>query len=144
MKTVKLKSYAKINLTLEILGIEGGYHLLDSLVASVDLYDIILLKKRNDQLSHVTMKGMGSEGIPPYRDGCSANGETAGEGPRGGRDGDGIPGGGAGRSRGRSTDPAGTHGKAGETGQDHDPGQPAEDFWDGDDAEFHAGGEHRV
>lgn len=67
MNTVKLKSYAKINLTLEILGVEGGYHLLDSLVASVDLYDLIVLKKRKDKLSRVVMKGMGSESIPPER-----------------------------------------------------------------------------
>ncbi len=63
--TVKIKAYAKINLTLEIQGIEGGYHLLDSLVASVDMHDLIVLKKRKDKLSFITMKGMGSERIPP-------------------------------------------------------------------------------
>ena len=61
---VKIKSYAKINLTLEILGVEGGYHLLDSLVASVDIFDLIVLKKRKDKLSRVIMKGMDSESIP--------------------------------------------------------------------------------
>lgn len=64
---VKIKSYAKINLTLEILGVEGGYHLLDSLVASVDIFDAIVLKKRKDKLSRVVMKGMGSESIPPEK-----------------------------------------------------------------------------
>ena len=64
---VKIKSYAKINLTLEILGVEGGYHLLDSLVASVDMFDLIVLKKRKDKLSRVVMKGMGSESIPPEK-----------------------------------------------------------------------------
>lgn len=64
---VKIKSYAKINLTLEILGVEGGYHLLDSLVASVDIFDSIVLKKRKDKLSRVIMKGMGSESIPPEK-----------------------------------------------------------------------------
>ena len=67
MNTVKIKSYAKINLTLEIKGIEGNYHLLDSLVASVDLFDYIVLKKRKGGLSFVTMKGMGSESIPPEK-----------------------------------------------------------------------------
>ena len=67
MNTVKLKSYAKINLTLEIKGIEGNYHLLDSLVASVDLFDYIVIKKRKGGLSFVTMKGMGSESIPPEK-----------------------------------------------------------------------------
>lgn len=65
MNTVKINSYAKINITLEIKGREGNYHLLDSLVASVDLFDRIVLKKRKDKLSSVTMKGMGSESIPP-------------------------------------------------------------------------------
>ena len=65
MKTVKIKAYAKVNLTLEIVGEGGGYHLLDSLVASVDIFDLIVLKKRKDKLSCVTMKGMGSESIPP-------------------------------------------------------------------------------
>ena len=67
MNTVKIKSYAKINLTLEILGVEGGYHLLDSLVASVDIFDLIVLKKRKDKLSRVIMKGMDSESIPPEK-----------------------------------------------------------------------------
>lgn len=65
VNTVKIKSYAKVNLTLEITGVEGGYHLLDSLVASVDLFDLIVLKKRKDKLSRVVMHGMGSENIPP-------------------------------------------------------------------------------
>lgn len=67
MNTVKIKSYAKINLTLEILGVEGGYHLLDSFVASVDIFDLIVLKKRKDKLSRVIMRGMGSESIPPEK-----------------------------------------------------------------------------
>ena len=67
MNSVKINSYAKVNLTLEIVGVEGGYHLLDSLVASVDLHDLVVLKKRKDKLSFVTMHGMGSEGIPPEK-----------------------------------------------------------------------------
>ncbi len=67
MKTVKMKSYAKINLTLEITGVEGGYHTLDSLVASVDIFDLLVLKTRKGKLSSITMKGMGSESIPPEK-----------------------------------------------------------------------------
>ncbi len=67
MRTVKVKSYAKINLTLEITGIENGYHMLDSLVANVDIFDLIVLKKRKGKLSGVTMHGMGSESIPPEK-----------------------------------------------------------------------------
>ena len=64
---VKVKAYAKINLTLEITGRTGEYHQLRSLVASADLYDVILLKKRKDKLSSITMRGMNSESIPPER-----------------------------------------------------------------------------
>ena len=65
MKKVKIKAYAKVNLTLEITGVEGAFHTLDSLVASVDLFDSIVLKKRKDSLSSVRMHGLGSESIPP-------------------------------------------------------------------------------
>ncbi|MDE6868222.1 MAG: 4-(cytidine 5'-diphospho)-2-C-methyl-D-erythritol kinase [Clostridia bacterium] len=64
MGTVRCKSYAKINLTLKITGEEKGYHTLDSVVASVDLYDLIVLKSRRDKLVSVTMHGCGSESIP--------------------------------------------------------------------------------
>ncbi len=67
MNTVKIKAYAKINLTLEIVGIQKGFHVLDSLVASVDLFDLIVLKKRKDKLSSITMHGLGSETIPPEK-----------------------------------------------------------------------------
>ncbi len=67
MNTVKIKAYAKINLTLEIVGSENGFHMLDSLVASVDLFDLIVLKKRKDKLSSIIMHGLGSETIPPEK-----------------------------------------------------------------------------
>ena len=67
MYSTKVRAYAKINLTLEILGRAGGYHLLDSLVASVDVFDEIKLKKRKGKLSSVWMQGMGSESIPPEK-----------------------------------------------------------------------------
>ena len=67
MNTIKIKSYAKVNLTLEITGVENGFHMLDSLVASIDLFDLIVLKKRKDKLSSITMHGMGSEEIPPEK-----------------------------------------------------------------------------
>ena len=67
VNTVKIKSYAKINLTLEIVGEKGGYHLIDSLVASLDIHDLLVLKKRKDKLSSVTMYGMGSGSIPPEK-----------------------------------------------------------------------------
>ncbi len=62
---VRIKAYAKINLTLEIVGQKDGYHMLDSLVSSVDLFDYIVLRKRKGALSSVTMHGQGSENIAP-------------------------------------------------------------------------------
>lgn len=65
MDYVRVKSYAKINLTLAITGACGGYHTLDSVVATVDLADVITLKKRKkDSLVGITMHGRGSESIP--------------------------------------------------------------------------------
>ena len=64
MQSVRIKAYAKINLTLFVTGAAGGYHNLDSIVASVGIYDEITLKKRDDGLITVTMHGEGSEDIP--------------------------------------------------------------------------------
>ncbi len=76
MNTVKLRTFAKLNLTLDILGKEGEYHLLDSLVTTVDLSDRIVAKKRKDGLISVTMHGMGSESIPPERNNAWRAGEA--------------------------------------------------------------------
>lgn len=62
---MKVKAYAKVNLTLEVVGEKDGYHLLDSLVASVDIFDLIHLKKRKDKFSSVIFKGVGAGEIPP-------------------------------------------------------------------------------
>lgn len=35
------KAYAKLNLTLEVIGKKDGYHLLESIVVPIDLYDIL-------------------------------------------------------------------------------------------------------
>lgn len=64
MNVYRHKAYAKINITLEITGVEEKYHALDSLVASVLLCDEIKVKKRTDYHSTVRMQGMGSENIP--------------------------------------------------------------------------------
>lgn len=67
MNSVRVRSYAKINLTLDVTGVQGGYHMLDSVVASCDIYDLIVVKKRRDRLVSVEMHGQGSESIPPER-----------------------------------------------------------------------------
>ena len=50
MNGVRIRAYAKLNLTLDVTGAEGGYHLLDSFVASVSLFDLLVLRKRKDGL----------------------------------------------------------------------------------------------
>ena len=73
---VRLKSYAKVNLTLEVTGVADGYHQLDSLVANVDLYDLLVLKKRKTPFSQVVMHGLGSESIPPENNNALKAAET--------------------------------------------------------------------
>lgn len=62
---VSVRAYAKLNLTLDITGTEGGFHMLDSLVCSVDLYDLIKLRKRRDDKISIEMHGLGTELMPP-------------------------------------------------------------------------------
>ncbi|MGN0806031.1 MAG: 4-(cytidine 5'-diphospho)-2-C-methyl-D-erythritol kinase [Candidatus Coproplasma sp.] len=62
-----VKSYAKVNLTLDITGVKGGYHMIDSVVASIDLADVITARSRTDGQINVTMHGEGSESIDPER-----------------------------------------------------------------------------
>ena len=60
---VKIKAYAKLNLTLGVVGREGGYHMLDSLACTVDLFDEIVLEKRNDGQINLNMRGRGFENL---------------------------------------------------------------------------------
>lgn len=65
MDYVRVKAYAKINLSLDITGVSGGYHNLDSVVTTIDIYDLITIRKRKkDKLVSIVMHGMDSEGIP--------------------------------------------------------------------------------
>lgn len=75
MDFTKVRAYAKVNLTLEIVGRGNGYHQLDSLVASVDVCDTIHLKKRKGKLSSILMHGQGSESIPPEKNNALAAAE---------------------------------------------------------------------
>lgn len=57
MKKIKITSNAKINFTLDLLGLQNGYHLINSLVASLDLADTVIVKTRNDKKITVKVKG---------------------------------------------------------------------------------------
>ena len=76
MNTVKIKAYAKLNLTLELFGVENGYHQLDSLAASVDICDTVIVTKRKDKKINVVMHGLGSESIPPEQNNAVKAGEA--------------------------------------------------------------------
>lgn len=56
----KTKAYAKINLSLNILGVSDGFHALDSVVTTIDLYDTVTVRKRKDDKITLTMKGIGA------------------------------------------------------------------------------------
>ncbi len=51
---MELKSYAKVNLALGVNGLKDGFHDLDSVMATVDLYDTVMVTKRCDGLVTVT------------------------------------------------------------------------------------------
>ena len=59
MKKTKVIIPAKINLTLDLLGVNGGYHELESLVASIDVVDAVtVFPKKSGEI------GLRTKGIP--------------------------------------------------------------------------------
>ncbi len=48
MNTVKEKGYAKVNLFLDVLGKTEGFHDIDTVVATVNLFDTVSVTKRRD------------------------------------------------------------------------------------------------
>ena len=55
---IREKVPAKVNLTLDVVGTEGNYHNINSLVASITLFDAITLVKRKDKRVCLTNKGL--------------------------------------------------------------------------------------
>ena len=62
---VSVKSYAKLNITLNITGKNQNYHELDSIVTSVDKFDVITAKKRKDD--KILVSFIGKYGFTPTR-----------------------------------------------------------------------------
>ena len=61
MEFIKIKVNGKINLSLDITGVRGdGYHTLDMLMSSVDIFDVITAKK--SEKCAVTMDGRRADG----------------------------------------------------------------------------------
>lgn len=61
---VEVRARAKLNLTLDVTGKRGGYHLLDSLVTTIGLADSVFATKRTDGRFTLEMRGERSA-IPP-------------------------------------------------------------------------------
>lgn len=64
METIAVDAYAKVNFTLDILGRAEGYHLLDSLVCTVDLADKVIVTRRTDRRMRITAVGEGASAFP--------------------------------------------------------------------------------
>lgn len=61
MKTVKINAPAKINLTLGITGKENNYHTLDSVVSTINLFDVITVTSRRDKNINLKTSGLSLE-----------------------------------------------------------------------------------
>ena len=57
MSEVKARAYAKINLFLRVLSAENGYHTIESVNQSVDLFDEIVLSKTEGNAITSNFKG---------------------------------------------------------------------------------------
>ena len=72
MENVAVRAYAKVNFTLDVLGNADGYHLIDSLVCTIDLYDLVRARRRRDGEVRVTMRGMPYPLPPEKNNACHA------------------------------------------------------------------------
>ena len=57
MTTFKIKSYAKINLALNVIGKTSKLHKIESIVSFIDLHDLIYLKLVNTKNHRVSFQG---------------------------------------------------------------------------------------
>ena len=65
MKFYKIKSYAKINISLKVLGkLKSNLHKIESLVSFINLYDEIFVKKINNKDHKIIFYGKFSKRIP--------------------------------------------------------------------------------
>tara|TARA_B100001063_G_C16666228_1_gene503761 strand:+ start:241 stop:1086 length:846 start_codon:yes stop_codon:yes gene_type:complete len=64
MKGTKIRSYAKLNLALNVIGKASSLHKIESLIAFASLNDEILIKKINSKSHKILFKGEFSQNIP--------------------------------------------------------------------------------
>ena len=58
MRKATVTARAKLNLTLDVLGVKDGYHEIESLVCSVSSADKIIVRERKDNRITLSMKGI--------------------------------------------------------------------------------------
>jgi len=63
MSIFKIKSYAKINLALNVTGKKTKYHKIESIISFIDLHDLIYLKQINKKNHKISFKGRFSKNI---------------------------------------------------------------------------------
>ena len=63
MNYSKIKSYAKINLVLNVVGKTSLLHKIESIIAFVDLHDVIKIKRINSKKHDISFSGKFSENI---------------------------------------------------------------------------------
>ncbi|MDC1033108.1 4-(cytidine 5'-diphospho)-2-C-methyl-D-erythritol kinase [Candidatus Pelagibacter sp.] len=63
MSYSKIKSYAKINLALNIIGKSSSLHKIESIISFLDLHDLILIKKITNKDHKIKFNGMFSKNI---------------------------------------------------------------------------------
>ena len=63
MSYIKIKSYAKINLALNVVGKKKSLHKIESILAFVNLHDVILIKKKELKEHVVSFSGRFSKNI---------------------------------------------------------------------------------
>jgi 4-diphosphocytidyl-2-C-methyl-D-erythritol kinase len=63
MTTFKIKSYAKLNMALNVTGRTSKLHKIESIISFIDLYDLIYLKIINRKNHEVSFVGKFSKGI---------------------------------------------------------------------------------
>jgi len=59
-----IKSFAKVNLALNVTGKKSGLHKIESIVGFVSLYDVILIKKIQSKKHVISFNGKYSKNIP--------------------------------------------------------------------------------
>jgi len=59
----KIKSYAKINLALNIINKNSSLHTIETIISFIDLYDDIFVKKSKSRKHHVSFVGKFSSKI---------------------------------------------------------------------------------